>query len=57
MNEVLTVSSSTRHYEGIGLGLAICKKIVNFLGGSIWIESEVHQGTTVFFSLPDEPNA
>lgn len=38
--------------NGVGLGLAICKKIVDGHRGSIWAESEVGVGTTVSFSLP-----
>ena len=43
-------------YEGSGIGLATCKKIVNHYGGDIWIESEENEGTTVFFTLPIEKN-
>jgi signal transduction histidine kinase len=37
---------------GVGLGLAICRGLVEAHGGHIWIESEERKGTTVFFKLP-----
>lgn len=37
--------------NGCGLGLSICKKIVEKLGGQIELESEVNRGTTVSFSI------
>ncbi|MCC6727607.1 MAG: hypothetical protein IT258_24085 [Saprospiraceae bacterium] len=39
-------------FPGTGLGLAICKKIVQRYGGSIWLESQEGQGTTIYFTLP-----
>lgn len=41
-------------YEGAGLGLSIVKAYVDLLGGSIWIKSKQGEGSTFFFTIPNE---
>ena len=44
--------SATRPYGGVGLGLSICKGLVEMQGGNIWVESKYGEGSKFYFTLP-----
>ncbi|MFJ3704424.1 MULTISPECIES: CHASE3 domain-containing protein [Streptomyces] len=44
-------------YEGTGIGLSLCRKIIEFHGGRIWLDPETAEGTLIHFTLPVLPEA
>jgi len=47
--------SSTKEYGGTGLGLTISQRLVEMLGGKMWVESVLSEGSTFYFSIPYRP--
>ena len=49
--QIFTRLHSQDKYQGSGIGLSICKKILERHGGRIWLESSIDKGTTIYFTI------
>lgn len=52
-NGSMASKGGTKHEKGFGIGLALCKELIEKCGGSIWVESELKNGSKFSFSIPN----
>jgi signal transduction histidine kinase len=45
-------TSETKFYQGSGIGLTICKRLITMMGSSIYVDSESYKGSRFYFKLP-----